>query len=106
MRANLDACGFGPDRATVVRGDAGRWVAAASPVDLVLADPPYAFAGWDALLAGLAPVAGLAVIETGEPLEPGPGWRVLKDKRYGGTVVTVIRPDERPARQANRKGGM
>jgi 16S rRNA (guanine966-N2)-methyltransferase len=104
--ANLALCGFGPDRADVVPGDALRWVAGAPPFDLVLADPPYGFADWPALLAGLAPVTGLAALETGGPLEVGPAWQVLKQKQYGGTVVTVTRPALPPVRHANQKGGM
>jgi 16S rRNA (guanine966-N2)-methyltransferase len=99
IRANLDACDFGPDRASVVHDEVARWVSRAPPLDLVLADPPYDYSGWPALLAGLAPVADLVVVESRNPLEPGGAWRVLKDKRYGGTVVTVIRPDRQPARR-------
>jgi 16S rRNA (guanine966-N2)-methyltransferase len=106
IRANLASCGFGPDRAEVVPGDALRWMAGAPLSDLVLADPPYGFADWPALLAGLAPVTGLAVLETGGPLELGPAWRVLREKQYGGTVVTVTRPVLPPVRHANQKGGM
>jgi 16S rRNA (guanine966-N2)-methyltransferase len=106
VRANLHACGFGPERASVVHDDVARWVARATGLDLVLADPPYGYSTWPALLAGLAPVAGLVVVESESPLDPGGGWRVLKEKRYGGTVVTVIRPDRQPARRANRKGDM
>jgi 16S rRNA (guanine966-N2)-methyltransferase len=105
IRANLAACGFGADRALVVPGDALAWVAAAPPADLVLADPPYAFTGWPDLLAGLATITGLAVLESGDPLELGPAWQVLRQKQYGGTVVTVTRPALPPVRPANRKGG-
>jgi 16S rRNA (guanine966-N2)-methyltransferase len=106
IRANLDLCRFGADRAEVVPGDVARWAAGGPDVDLVLADPPYAYTGWPDLLDGLAPIAGLAVLETREPLEAGAHWRVLRQKQYGGTVVTVIRPADPPARHTNRKGGM
>jgi 16S rRNA (guanine966-N2)-methyltransferase len=92
IRANLAACGFGPDRAQVVHADVLRWVEAAPETDLVLVDPPYAFRGWATLLARLAPLIGLAVLEAGGPLVLGSDWRVLKQKRYGGTVVMVTRP--------------
>jgi 16S rRNA (guanine966-N2)-methyltransferase len=105
IRANLASCGFGADRAQVVPGDVLSWVAGAPPVDLVLADPPYSFTGWPELLAGLAPTTGLAVLETGGVLELGSAWRVLRQKQYGGTVVTVIRPALPPVPPANRKGG-
>jgi 16S rRNA (guanine966-N2)-methyltransferase len=106
IRANLAGCGFGPDRAEVVPGDVARWAAGAPPVDLVLADPPYAFAGWSELLALLAPIAGLAVLQTRAPLDVGAEWGVLRQKQYGGTVVTVTRPAHPPVRHANLKGGM
>ncbi len=106
IRANLDGCGFGPDRAEVVAMDAARWVDAAPPADLVLADPPYAYGAWAALLAGLGPFAGLVVLESGDSVDLGPDWRVLKQKHYGGTVVVVTRPALPPVRGANRKGGM
>jgi 16S rRNA (guanine966-N2)-methyltransferase len=87
IRDNLDKTGLagGP----VVRDDVLRWVARAGPVDLALIDPPYAFQRWDDLLASLD--AGLAVLESDRPVDPGPGWMVLREKQYGDTVVTVIR---------------
>jgi 16S rRNA (guanine966-N2)-methyltransferase len=87
IKANLDVTGLA-GRATVVGQDAPRWAAAAAPFDLALVDPPYAFDGWPDLLAGLP--AGLAVLESGEEVPVGDRWRVLKIRRYGGTVVTVV----------------
>jgi hypothetical protein len=46
----------------------------------------------------------MVLTETGSRLAAGPGWEVLKAKRYGGTVVTVARPVDEPAREADRKG--
>lgn len=96
IRQNLASVGMaGADRggpATLVRADAGAWVATtASRYDLVLCDPPYAYQGWDALLARLP--GDLAVVESGAELGPWAGWDVLKSKRYGGTLVTVARPE-------------
>jgi 16S rRNA (guanine966-N2)-methyltransferase len=105
IRANLATCGFGDDRAEVVAADVLTWVGTAPPADVVLVDPPYRFTGWADLLARLAGVAALVVLESGGPLELGPAWRVLREKQYGGTVVTVSRPAFPPVRQANRKGG-
>jgi 16S rRNA (guanine966-N2)-methyltransferase len=61
-------------------------------VDLVTADPPYAWRGWDVLLGYLAPLDPLLMAETGEELSLPGGWRALRSKRYGGTVVTLARP--------------
>jgi 16S rRNA (guanine966-N2)-methyltransferase len=57
---------------------------------VVFADPPYEFDGWEELLAHLD--CELAVLESDRAVDPGPGWEVLRGKRYGGTVVTLIRP--------------
>ena len=86
LRANLEACRLGPDRAIVVVGDAldlGR-----DQYDLALLDPPYAFDDWDALLGGLD--AEVAVCESARPVEPPAGWRLARAKAYGGTVVSIV----------------
>lgn len=74
-------------RATVVQADVVDWLASAGPVDLAFADPPYAFDAWPQLLAGLD--ARMVVMESDRELDPGEDWKVLKFKRYGGTVVTM-----------------
>ncbi len=94
---NLAGLGLAGPRAAVVRRDVLGWLRRAGPVDLVLADPPYSFDRWPALAALLVPVAGVAVLESGARLELGPGWEVLREKHYGGTVVTVARPARSPA---------
>lgn len=93
VRANLATCDLA-DRATVVRGDATTFLRSIEDrpgLDLALLDPPYAFDGWAALLGAL-PVAH-AVIESGrEPELPVP-WVVVRQKRYGTTLVTLARRD-------------
>ena len=105
MRRNLATAGF-EDRAVVVRSDAldhlRRSARAASDddgddragarVDLVLADPPYAFDDWSELWPLLAAVApgGTVVAESDRPVAAPAGATVLREKRYGGTVVTII----------------
>lgn len=88
LTANLRACGLESGRAQVVVGDAlsigGSW-------DLALLDPPYAFDAWDALLGGLD--ADVAVCESGAPIEVPDGWVVVREKRYGATVVTILRAE-------------
>jgi 16S rRNA (guanine966-N2)-methyltransferase len=93
LRANLEALGLGPDRATVRAGDVevvdGRW-------DLALLDPPYAYDGWNGLLSGLA--ADLAVCESRQPIDAPEPWVLVRQKVYGGTVVTIMeREQEGPA---------
>jgi 16S rRNA (guanine966-N2)-methyltransferase len=63
-------------------------------VDLVMADPPYAWQGWPPLLGDLAPFEPLVLAETGEELVLPEGWRALRSKRYGGTVVTLASSHE------------
>jgi 16S rRNA G966 N2-methylase RsmD len=63
-------------------------------VDLVTADPPYAWQGWGSLLASLARFQPLVVAETGDDLVLPAGWRALRSKRYGGTVVTLARQSQ------------
>jgi 16S rRNA (guanine966-N2)-methyltransferase len=84
IRTNLDATGF-TDRATVVAADATR--AELPSVDVAFADPPYAFTAWPALLTRLD--AAVAVIESDREVDVPDGWRVLRMKRYGTTVVTL-----------------
>lgn len=74
-------------RATVVHADVLSWLHTAAPVDLAFVDPPYAFTGWPELFARLD--AGLVVAESDREMDPGDGWKVLKSKHYGGTVVTM-----------------
>lgn len=88
----------GPPEGTEGRsiGDAlvGAKKKAGLKVDLVTADPPYAWQGWASLLGSLAPLGPLVLAETGDELVLPDGWRALRSKRYGGTVVTLARPFE------------
>jgi 16S rRNA (guanine966-N2)-methyltransferase len=97
VRANLAALGYGPQRAAVVCADVLNWAGPEqAKIDLVMADPPYAWQGWDVLLARLAPLRPLVLAETGSELALPPGWLALRAKRYGGTVVTLARFSEAP----------
>jgi 16S rRNA (guanine966-N2)-methyltransferase len=105
IRANLEVLGAdGVGRASVVRADALRYAAGAPQADLVLVDPPYRFDGWADLLEALAGRTGLLVAETSDTWEPGPGWETVKVKRYGGTVVTVVRPTVGPRSLLRQEG--
>ena len=93
VRQNLDALGLS-EQATVVTMDVDRYVAsaAAGRFDLALADPPYAYDGWPALLDAVP--AEVLVAESDravEPGEPSAGWEVVRSRRYGTTHVTIFR---------------
>jgi 16S rRNA (guanine966-N2)-methyltransferase len=87
LRANLATTGF-ETQATVRVGDTTR--IALAPVDLAFVDPPYAFTGWPALLPRID--AGLVVIESDREIDVPEGWRVLRCKKYGTTVVALTSP--------------
>jgi 16S rRNA (guanine966-N2)-methyltransferase len=96
IRENLAAVGLSDAErdgdATLVRADVGNWVSTTvSRYDLILCDPPYAFDGWPELVGSLP--ADLAILESGSEIVPPEGWRVIKTRRYGSTLVTVARPD-------------
>ena len=55
--------------------------------DLALCDPPYTFEDWPALLAELR--ATTAVLESSVPIALPEGWMIARERRYGGTLVTV-----------------
>ena len=98
IRTNLETTKLG-DRATVVAADAFTFLRAADRTfDLAVLDPPYAFNRWSDALAALP--AGVAVLESDRPIDPGAGWAVVRSRRYGTTVVTVCRrspdPQENP----------
>jgi len=90
VRENLVSTGLDGPNATVVRRDVLDYLAIAhDPFDLVLCDPPYDFEQWERLLEVLP--AKLAVLESGSELAVPGRWIVLRSRRYGGTLVTVVR---------------
>jgi 16S rRNA (guanine966-N2)-methyltransferase len=109
---NLRSLGWSGPAYRVVRSDVGRWVAGAGTPDLaradvVLADPPYSFEGWDDLLGAIAGsgFAGVAVLETGREIEAGPGWNLLRSRRYRTSVVQLVRPAVLAGLPVEPKGG-
>jgi 16S rRNA (guanine966-N2)-methyltransferase len=88
IRANVTATGF-DDKSTILRADAIRQVSTFGHVDLALLDPPYVFddSSWSALLEALD--AQLVVVESDRDVPFPDSWRVLRSKRYGGTVVHI-----------------
>ena len=91
---NLKALGL-VDRSRVMRTDALAAVSALD-ADIVFADPPYDYAGWDRLLA--LTDAPLMVAEAGRAIEPGERWDVVRARRYGRTWVTFLQLDGSPER--------
>lgn len=92
LEANLASTGLA-DRATVVRGDVlDRLDRLQGGVDLVLADPPYAFGQWGELLERLARrhPGAVVVAESDRDIEPPDDGVVVRRRRYGGTVVTIL----------------
>jgi 16S rRNA (guanine966-N2)-methyltransferase len=86
IRANLATTRL-EGRATVVASTVDNFLRASrEEFDLALCDPPYAFDGWDELLAALP--AAVVVIESDRAVEPPPGWVVSRNRSYGSTVVT------------------
>jgi 16S rRNA (guanine966-N2)-methyltransferase len=98
VRDNVASLGFA-ERSEVIASDALRYLRETDPtVDVALVDPPYAFDDWSSLLR-LVP-ARLVVAESDRPVAPPAGSEVLRERRYGGTVVTMIQladPEPRPA---------
>jgi 16S rRNA (guanine966-N2)-methyltransferase len=85
LRENLRSLGL-DTRATVVNADAATYRCV--DADLVLADPPYGFDGWDVLLDGVG--EALVVAEGGREVAAPPGWEVRRSRRYGRTWVTFL----------------
>jgi 16S rRNA (guanine966-N2)-methyltransferase len=96
VRRNLVTCGL-EDRATVVRAQALGWLRSdADEFDLVLLDPPYAYDAWHELLAAV-PAAAVLVIESDRDVDVdvGGGREVMRHRRYGSTVVSIVGPEDR-----------
>ncbi len=89
VRRNLEAVGLGDDPVTLVRAALPGWLesAAGAPFDLALCDPPYDFEDWPALLGALR--ADAVVMESAAPIALLGPWVVARERRYGGTLVTV-----------------
>jgi 16S rRNA (guanine(966)-N(2))-methyltransferase RsmD len=89
VRQNLRAVGLEDAPATLVRASLPAWLGtgAAPHADLALCDPPYDFSDWPALLVALR--ADVAVMESAQAVPLPEGWVVAKERRYGGTLVTV-----------------
>lgn len=97
--ATLDLAGD----ATVVRSTVASALSTVlrGPLDVVIADPPYAFDDWRGLCAAVAPLLapdGLLVAESGTPIALAEDWEKMRERTYGGTVITFALPlrEDRP----------
>jgi 16S rRNA (guanine966-N2)-methyltransferase len=100
---NLTSTGLESPSAVVVRRDVLDFLRALPsgepgedrepPFDLAFCDPPYSFDLWDELIPILP--ADLCVLESGSELTVPDGWMVLRSRRYGSTLVTVVRATDR-----------
>jgi len=99
LRQNLDALGF-KERAHVVRGDVVRWLEASPdavrPVDFAFLDPPYEDVVLDRALDALDRTVDHATViaehSRRQQLPVLSRLRVDRQRRYGDTIVTVLRP--------------
>jgi 16S rRNA (guanine966-N2)-methyltransferase len=98
LRQNLDVLGF-KDRAHVVRGDVVRWLEASPDrvrsADFVFLDPPYEDVVLDRALQALDREVGDAVVlaehSRRRALPSLQRLRIDRQRRYGDTIVTVLR---------------
>lgn len=89
IRANLASTGLAA-RATVLASDAERFLGAApAPFGLALVDPPYAFDRWEQLLHAVK--AEVVVVESDRSIDVSNAGELVRQKRYGTTVVTILR---------------
>jgi 16S rRNA (guanine966-N2)-methyltransferase len=99
-RTNLVAVGLQDAVATFVQASVPEWLESpsAARLGLALCDPHYGFDRWPALLAALR--ADVVVIESesatpvARPDRPLEGWVVTRERRYGGTLITVAQCSE------------
>ena len=91
LRSNLATLGL-EDRSTVVRGDVMSNIGLVRDATVVLADPPYEFKKWNALLAQID--ANLVVAESDRDMTlENPailGFEVTRVKRYGRAYVSFL----------------
>lgn len=88
LRGNLSTLGL-TSTSEVIVGDAVAAAGRLGDVDLVIADPPYAFDGWDDLLGLIT--AENVVAESDREITAPPGWESLRSRRYGRTFITWLR---------------
>ena len=95
VRTNLASVGLGGEPATVLRAELPAWLERSAPYDVAFCDPPYAFDEWGPLLGWLQ--ADIAILESADEIAVPAGWEVTRSRRYGGTLVTVVRQAPSPS---------
>jgi len=109
VRTNLAAAGLAVPpgaeggRATLVRAALPGWLVGAPRFDVAFCDPPYSFGDWGMLLRSLP--SDLGVLESSAPIDEEEGWVITRARRYGGTLVTVVRTSPSPAPATPRPPG-
>ncbi len=74
---------------SAVRAEAVSWLGSTQRAcDLLLADPPYEFDGWDELLSTAEATA--ALLESDRAIDPPVGWRQEYAKHYGRSWTTLL----------------
>lgn len=88
VKKNIDALTLS-DRTEVVSRDAMGALDVYGDVDLVLADPPYGFSQWSALLRNCQ--ASVVVLESDRAIGDIAGYVTVRERRYGRTFVAILR---------------
>ena len=89
LKTNIDQLGL-TNRSLIVAGDAETVGAQQRNIDLVIADPPYGYNDWARLVDGVT--ADLVVLESDRPIGDIAGWETVREKKYGRTFVSFLRP--------------
>ena len=103
IETNLSSTGY-TDRSEVIASTADAYLAragAAAPEhSLVLLDPPYGFddGAWSTVLDALAGRRGieLVVIESSREIAVPDRWDAVRQKWYGGTLLSIFTPSNTP----------
>ena len=104
IETNLTSTGYS-DRSEVIASTADAYLArsglAAPEHSLVLLDPPYGFDddAWTPILDALAGRRGieLVVIESSREIAVPDRWDAVRQKWYGGTLLSIFTPSNTPA---------
>lgn len=93
LRQNLEHLGFA-DRGEVRVAPVHLALGSLGAADVAFCDPPYAEDPWLALLSAVP--CPLVVAHTERPVAVPPGWEVLRDRRYGRAVITILERSPQP----------